>query len=173
VEATKRFKSDYGTALDLGCGAGTEALEMLTQGWSVLAIDREPEAIDRLLQKVPRKHKGRLQTRVSPFEGLTLPPADFIYASLSLPFCHPDHFLALWSQIESSLRPGGLFVGQLFGPRDSWASNPGMTFHSREAVTELLKPFDIEILDEVEEDGRSVIGQKHWHVFHITATKKL
>src|SRR5690606_8594465 len=39
-----------GTAVDLGCGDGTETLWLLEQGWQVLAVDREPSAVE-LVQK--------------------------------------------------------------------------------------------------------------------------
>jgi hypothetical protein len=39
-------------AVDLGCGDGKEALELLTRGWTVIATDRSPEGIGRLLEPV-------------------------------------------------------------------------------------------------------------------------
>ena len=38
-----------GTAVDLGCGGGRDALELLRRGWRVLAVDAEPAAIDLIL----------------------------------------------------------------------------------------------------------------------------
>ncbi|MFC1629115.1 class I SAM-dependent methyltransferase, partial [Gemmatimonadota bacterium] len=34
-----------GRALDLGCGAGSNALELAQQGWSVLGVDWSQEAV--------------------------------------------------------------------------------------------------------------------------------
>src|SRR5688572_17961378 len=35
-------------ALDLGCGDGRDAVEMLRRGWRVIAVDAEPEALRQL-----------------------------------------------------------------------------------------------------------------------------
>lgn len=107
-------------AIDLGCGAGNDSLELLRQGWKVLAIDRQAEALRMLSKRVPARLRGSLTMLVAPMEGLSLPPADLINASFSLPFCAPDRFEELWAGIRTSLRPGGHFAGQLFGTRDEW-----------------------------------------------------
>jgi len=38
-------------AVDLGCGDGRDTIELLRRGWSVLAIDSEPGAIERLQRR--------------------------------------------------------------------------------------------------------------------------
>jgi hypothetical protein len=90
----------------------------------------------------------------------------------------------MWSRIVESLRPGGRVCGQLFGDRDEWAtrpreraegwaSPPAITFHTRAQVEELLRPFEIERLDEIDEDGATAVGdRKHWHLFHVVARKR-
>ena len=40
-----------GVAVDLGCGAGRDTVELLRRGWRVVAIDSEAEAIRRLREK--------------------------------------------------------------------------------------------------------------------------
>lgn len=158
-------------AIDLGCGDGTETLVLLKRGWKVLAIDGEPDAIELLETKVPDEHRDRLQTSVTSFQRLKLPPADLVYAGLSLPFCPPSHFEAMWQQIVNSVRAGGRFAGHLFGVNDSWATNPDWTFHDAETISRLLEPFEIEIFDEIEDDGSSTEGPKHWHLYNIIARK--
>lgn len=46
-------------AVDLGCGAGVESLELLRGGWSILAVDASPSAIEQLRSAVPQKHADR------------------------------------------------------------------------------------------------------------------
>lgn len=159
-------------AVDLGCGAGQETRFLLDGGWNVLAIDREATAIQRI-QDIPRLDSdSQLDTAVAAFEALpALPASDLIHAGLSLPFCHPQSFAALWEAILSALKPGGVFVGQLFGDRDGWASNPNLTFHSAGAVDALLVDLNVQHLREVEEEGRSMQGPKHWHRIDIIASK--
>ncbi len=161
-------------AVDLGCGDGRDTVELLRRGWRVLAIDGEQEAFDRLLKR-PDLQPARLQTQRIRFEELTLPPAvDLINASFCLTFCPPANFPHLWDTIVTALQPGGRFCGQLFGDRDSWVKFPNRTHHSREQVEALLQTFEVEWLEEEEHPGVTAIReQKHWHLFHIVARKKL
>ena len=161
-----------GVAIDVGCGDGTETLALLADGWTVFAGDAAPEAIERLRSSVPTEAAGRLTTVVAPFQELELPAADFVYAGLSLPFCAPGHFGEAWRRITAAVRPGGVLAVHLFGPRDSWANNPDMTFYTREEVEALLDGFDVRSLVEQDEDGQAVSGPKHWHVFHVIAARR-
>ena len=161
-------------AVDLGCGAGPDTAELLRRGWKVLAIDAEAEAIDRLQsrQGLSGADLGRLQTRVSRFQEAEWPEADLVNSSFALPFCPPDAFPALWRHIERSLRPGARFSGQLFGDRDGWAGEEGMTFHARPQAEALLAPLEVEWFEEVEENGTTATGTpKHWHIFHVVARR--
>jgi SAM-dependent methyltransferase len=159
-------------AVDLGCGDGTETLELLRRGWTVLAVDGSPEGIARLRKSVPPTDSERLSTRVAPFSEVELPTSDLVYAGLSLPFCDPREFDDVWRQITSAIRPDGLFAGHLFGPHDTWAGTPDMTFHTRAEVEALFADFELEGLREEDEDGEAVSGPKHWHVFHVIARKR-
>ena len=48
-----------------------------------------------------------------------------------------------------------------------------MTCLSHGQVDELLEPFDVELLEEEEDDSVTPRGvQKHWHIFHIVARKR-
>lgn len=158
-------------AVDLGCGDGRDAVELLRRGWRVLAVDGEQKAFDRLLDRPI--DRDLLETQLMRFENLSLPPAiDLINASFCLPFCPPADFPNLWQTIVKSLNPGGIFCGQLFGDRDSWTVYPDRSHHTREQVEALLQPFKIELLDEEEHPGVTAIGEeKYWHIFHIVARK--
>ncbi len=164
--ATARF------AVDLGCGNGRDTVELLRQGYLVLAIDAEPEAIAQLNQRSDID-PARLETRIQSFESLSLPVnVDLINASFCLPFCPPEQFPTLWQKIVSALRPGGRFCGHLFGDRDTWIKYPNRSHHTRAQVDELLKPFDIELLDEEEHPGKTALGEeKYWHIFNIVARR--
>jgi SAM-dependent methyltransferase len=161
-----------GVAVDLGCGDGTETLALLTVGWTVVAVDAAPEGIARLRAAVPTATAARLTTLVTPFHEAELPQADFVYAGLSLPFCHPSDFAEAWRRSTGAVGPRGVFAAHLFGPRDTWAGTPDMTFHTRDDVEALFHGFEVERLDEQDEDGQAVSGPKHWHVFHVIARRK-
>jgi SAM-dependent methyltransferase len=166
---TKQF------AIDLGCGSGADTREMLRRGWTVLAIDREAEGIQRLCMSIPDDQLYRLVTRVVAFEKISdLPACDLVNASFSLPFCAPASFDGVWQCVVRALRPRGRFAGTLFGIRDSWAATERMmTFKTRAEVDVMLAPFMIEDFIEDERDGKTATGEaKHWHVFHIVARKR-
>ncbi len=172
------FESEGGggerLAVDLGCGEGRDTLELLRRGWRVLAIDAESEAIERLRARpdLDPDAAARLETRLISFEEAEWRQAHLVNSSFALPFCPPDRFPALWERIPSSLRRGGRFSGQLFGDRDGWAQDPALSFHRRADVEDLLQAFQLERFDEIEEDGKTALGEpKHWHVFHIVARK--
>lgn len=164
-------------AVDLGCGAGRDTVEILRRGWRVLAIDAQEDAIAQLIERIGPLPgaRDRLATRVQSFADpeLALPEADLVNASFTLPGCPPDRFPALWSTVVGCLRPGGRFSGQLYGDRDSWtAKHPDMTFHARPDLDALLAPFRVEMLEEEETDSVTPRGEaKHWHIFHIVIQK--
>jgi SAM-dependent methyltransferase len=170
LAALDAWKKAPGLALDLGCGAGRDSLALLARGWRVYAIDANPDAFVRMQQLVSPGMTERLTTNVGKFDTASLPSSDLINASFALPFCHPDAFPGLWRRIEATLRPGGLFCGQLFGDRDSWRDNLNMTFHSRTALDAMLQAWQVISLQEEEYDGFPAIGpEKHWHLFHVVA----
>ena len=172
VGALDRFEREGGEpgfAVDLGCGDGRDTAELVRRGWRVLAIDAEAGAIERLQS---RPELEGVETAVARFEEAEWPEADLVNAGFALPFCAPEHFPEVWRRIVASLRPGGRFAGQLFGDRDEWAGDSGMTFLARRDVESLLADLEVERFDEVDEDGQLVTGApKHWHVFHIVARR--
>jgi tellurite methyltransferase len=179
--ALERFEAEAGAkgrglfAVDLGCGTGRDTVELLRRGWRVLAIDAEAEAIHRLLRRgdLDSDSAVRLATRVARFENAGWPEADLINSSYALPFCPPHQFGAVWHRVVASLRPGGRFSAQLFGDRDGWATQPDMSFQTREDAEELLRGLEVEHFDEVEEDGQTAVGDpKHWHLFQVVARKR-
>ena len=63
-------------AVDLGCGAGRDVIEMLRRGWAVLGIDAEVAAIEALRRRANLPAGARLETRVARFEAANWPAAD-------------------------------------------------------------------------------------------------
>src|SRR5690242_242813 len=160
-------------AADLGCGDGRDTIELLRRGWRVLAIDAEPAAIARLQARPDLPSSAMLETRCARFEDATWPAVDLVNASFALPLCPPERFPEVWTRIERSLATGGRFAGQLFGERDEWRGEPGITHHGRGDVERLLTGFIIEMLAEEESDTTTPYGKpKHWHLFHVVARKR-
>ncbi|MEU0092869.1 class I SAM-dependent methyltransferase [Kribbella sp. NPDC006257] len=103
-----------GTAVDLGCGAGNETLDLLHNGWSVHAVDSSEAAIRTVTERA---------------------------TSAALP------------------------------ARDTWAELPEISVHPEYAVRELFRGWQLEHFDEVEEDGKSFGGPKHWHLYEVIAAR--
>ena len=161
-----------GLAIDLGCGDGTETLALLAAGWRVLALDGAPAAIARVRDSARPADADRLQTQQATFTDAVLPPANLIYAGLSLPFCAPGDFPRLWSKVRDALRPGARFAGHFFGVRDSWAERPEMTFHTADELRALFSSLNIEFWQETEEDRPSAFeAMKHFHYFEVIAQR--
>ena len=173
LDAFEREPAGRRRAVDLGSGTGRDIVEMLRRGWTVLAIDAEKTAIERLNAREDLPPAGRLETRIGRFEALDWPVVELVNSSFALPLCPPASFPGVWSRIAESLVPGGRFAGQLYGDRDEWFGDPSITFHSAREVDALLGGFDVEHLGEEEEDSLTPRGQrKHWHIFHVVARKR-
>ena len=105
-------------AVDLCCGAGRDARELLKAGWKVLAIDREPGAIAAVEAATPAELRPALTGRVADLADLAIPACDLVNASLCLPFLTPEPYWATLARILAALPVGGRFAALLFGDRD-------------------------------------------------------
>ena len=159
-------------ALDLGCGDGRDAVEMLRRGWGVVAVDAEPEAL-RQLQARSLPPDANVTPVIARLEEVPIPLGVLlINSSFAMPLCETEAFQALWTRIREGLPSGGRFSGQWYGPRDSWMGRPGMTFLARTNALAMLEGLDVEMFEEEEADGVTPRGTaKHWHIFHIVARK--
>ncbi len=161
------------TAIDLGCGAGHDTFHLLKNGWSVFAIDKQPNALSHIKTKACELNisANQLSTRQISFESISqLPKVALIHANLSLPFqCSPD-FYRFWKIITESLVKGGRFSGSFFGDKDSWSIRRKMTFLEKNAIHKLFAQFEIELFEELEMDASDMTGDmKHWHIYNVVA----
>lgn len=175
LSALDRFGEPPGDALaiDLGCGDGRDIIAILHRGWSVVAVDAEPEALKQLMARgLP--DADRITPIVARMEEVPLPlGVHLVNSSFAMPLCEPERFHDLWMRIVEALPAGGRFSGQWYGKRDSWLGRPGMTFLDRDEALGLLDGFEPEMFEEEESDGVTPRGNaKHWHIFHIVARKR-
>lgn len=155
-------------ALDLGAGALNDTKYLIAEGFKhVTTVDKENLAGD-ILQTIP---SDRISYIVSSFDDFpfVINKFDLVNAQYSLPFNSSDTFLEVFDKIKESLKSGGIFVGQLFGVRDTWnKEETTMTFHTKEEVEKLISDMEIIEFTEEEKDDMPAVGDmKHWHVFHI------
>ena len=115
-----------GTALDVGCGEGADAIWLAGQGWQVTAVDVSEVALERtarhaiekgvdervevgfydvLGERSPRKPHGR--------PGFDLVSAHFMHVP------EPD-FAGVYQRIAAAVAPGGRLLVVAHHPFDVW-----------------------------------------------------
>ena len=159
-------------AVDLGCGAGRDARELLRSGWRVLAVDREPAARTALEAAVEPHLRPDLEIRIEDLATASIPRCDLVNASLSLPFLTPDDFHAVWGRIVAALRPGARFAAMVFGDHDESASDPEMTCLPPDEIRAALSGFQIEHWSVEEDDRPTALGDPHhFHLVELVARR--
>ena len=97
-----------GKAVDLGCGAGRDTIELLKNNWKVLSIDKEDtESIIR--EQLNQKESENFKFEKCFFGEMNLPKVNLIVANFSLPFSKKEFFNDLWKNITNSLSNERLF----------------------------------------------------------------
>lgn len=159
-------------AVDLGCGAGRDARQLLRAGWRVLAVDREPAALETLKSAAGPQLGARLDTRVADLATVDIPPCDLVNASLCLPFLAPEPYAATWLRIVAALGPGSRFSAMLFGDRDASATDETMTCLAPELIEADLAGFEIEHWHAKEENSQTALGEpRYLHLIEFVARK--
>lgn len=107
------FKGQPGKGLDIGCGAGRDTVFLAQQGWQMLGVDRNPEALQRLdllaeSQSVQVEHcLMDTETGEDPFVQLESQSIDLVCV---VRYLHRP----LFPSIKRLLKPGGHIVYQTF-----------------------------------------------------------
>lgn len=168
------FVGRAGLALDLGCGSGRDAKELLQRGWRVDAVDSDESTI-KSLASLQRDYPEKFRVIHSRFEELPHFETryDLVNASYSLPFCPEEFFKDFWRNVIGSLKPQGIISCELFGDRDEW--NDGvrkLTFFNKMQVENQFAGLDIVGLEEKEWSGPTFSSAtKHWHLFECIARR--
>lgn len=180
VDALKRFEDDGVNlsdchAIDLGCGEGRDAFEMLSRGMQVVAADPEPQAMSRIREHLDPAHADRLTLVQAGFQDQHWEPeeaVDLLNASYCLPFCTPDDFEPVWQRIVQAITPGGRFAGQLFGDQDDWASLADRSHFTQSQARALFEGFELEFFSVEWSKGNDAFDNpKNWHVYHAVARR--
>lgn len=170
VEEAAAHVTHRGRALDVGAGALRDSKYLLSLGFEVTALDAS-EYMIAAAASVDSPNFLAIQSAFADFD-FGVAHYDLVSAMYSLPFCEPAEFDPVFERIVESLKVGGVFSGILFGDRDTWATNPEMTFHTRAQAQARLAGLETIKFDEIEEDGETTVGvPKHWHTFHFIVRK--
>ncbi|OKI49574.1 methyltransferase domain-containing protein [Micromonospora sp. CB01531] len=130
-----------GTALDLGCGEGGDAIWLAGQGWQVNAVDISTTALDRLTAEAARAGvASRITvarhdlTRTFPAGRYDLVSAQFLQSPLELPR------EAVLRAAARAVAPGGRLLVVEHGAPPPWArdSHPHARFASPQEILAAL-----------------------------------
>ena len=105
-----------GRVVDLGCGSGLLARELVDAGYAVVGIDISEAMIELSRRRVPEA-----EFRVGSLFEAEIPPCDAVTAVsevLNYLFGDTAHaeLSSLFRRVYDALRPGGVFVFDLLGP---------------------------------------------------------
>jgi len=142
------------TAVDLGCGTGTNALWLAAQGLQVTGLDLSPTAIDAARAKA-------LQQRVS----AELRAADLLAGDLGGPWgfaydrgcfhvmAEPEQRARFAQVVAEHLVPGGLWLS-IIGSTDGAARETGPPRRSLQDVAQAMEPrFELQRVEATHFDG--------------------
>jgi SAM-dependent methyltransferase len=160
-----------GKVLDLGAGALRDTKYLLSQGFSVTAVD-ESELVKNFAKKINNNNFSYQISSIENFD-FSLTKYDLVSAQWTLPFLKRADLESSIKNIISCLKNDGVFTGQFFGPKDQWNTGDNtMTFLTGEEVKLLLNGFKIVFFKEEEKDSSAADGTpKHWHVVYFIAKK--
>ncbi|MFD3625454.1 class I SAM-dependent methyltransferase [Streptomyces sp. NPDC058698] len=126
-----------GEALDLGCGAGGDALWLARQGWQVTAVDVSSVAVERLTRlAVAHRADGRITARR---HDLRESFPDGLFDLVCAHYLHTPYDLDRAGVLRSAahrLRPGGRLLVVDHGSTApwSWDQDPGVRYPSAPEV---------------------------------------
>jgi len=115
VELAREVLPDGGTVLDIGAGTGSSALAFLKEGFEVIAVDGDPEALEIAASK---DGADRIDFREGFSTDLDLADATVDAVNVSLLLHHLDDEAKARTLAEARrvLRPGGVLIVSDWGP---------------------------------------------------------
>ena len=118
--------------LDCGCGAGNDSLFFASQGYRVIALDKETNILKNRLTNLSNI-KNYIIIRESNITDFEMQKVDCFYSSLTLSFLSRKDFYILWDNIRTKLDKSTIIGINIFGDRDEWYRlTEDMTFMNKE-----------------------------------------
>jgi SAM-dependent methyltransferase len=151
-----------GRVLDIACGSGRHALLLANSGFTVRAVDRDPDAIARL-QEMAKVLGVDITAVVMDLE--TAPPPDLGSSEYDLVVGFNYLHRPLMPALREAVKPGGRIFYETFTTRQAergHPTNPAFLLKEGELI-ELMAPLSILRSREGEFDGRfiaSVVAER-------------
>ena len=168
-----------GTALDLGCGEGADAIWLAGRGWRVTAVDASATALERASAEAVEAGVEHLIDFQQHDLAHTFPPGDFDLVSaqyLQSPIEFPRE--RVLQAAAPAVAPGGLLliVTHASAPSWSWAS-PNHHFPTPEEALAALdldpEPWRTERLDAPERRATGPNGESGTVTDNVIALRRL
>jgi SAM-dependent methyltransferase len=140
--------------LDLGCGPGRHAAQLVTTGARVVGFDLSPALLSRARQRLPPEaHLVRGDMRRLPFRDRAFDVVLNLFTSFGY-FSDDEQHLTVLIEAGRTLRPGGALVLDYFNADKV----------RKELVRDeqrVMGPQSVQIVRRISEDGRFVIKDMH------------
>ena len=139
-----------GAAVEIGCGTGTNALWLATQGFEVTALDLAELAIARARS---REGAGAVQFGVHDILAAPLPGGPYTFAydrGCFHVFDAPEDRARFAERVAEALAPGGLWLS-IVGSTEGPARDSGPPRRSLRDLAVAVEPF-LELLELVDTD---------------------
>lgn len=170
-----------GQAIDLGCGGGKDTFFLLQQGYFVVALDVNQQALDTLTGWVcsPRNLgwdsqdavSSRLKVVRASYEDYPLPEEAFDIVNAAATFYSnpPEFFQNGFQTILRSVKQGGILTCDLLGEKSRIRNSKyNGTRHRREELTMLFEPLQISKVVETDNEAVDDRGQiNRWHLYRV------
>jgi SAM-dependent methyltransferase len=115
------------SVLDVGCGPGLYAEELVARGASELTgVDASPTMVELARARVPERAAFRVHDLESPLDWLA--PDSFDLAVMALVIHHLDDRVGVLREIHRVLRPDGRLVVSTHHPTGDWLIHGGSYF---------------------------------------------
>lgn len=170
IQAVKNELPAPPVAVDIGCGVGIETADLVQRGFTVYAIEKEPDLIQETKNLIGNSSK--VEFLIRPLEEIIdLPRASFVYAYHTLHFCDSFHFNRLWKTVTESVLPSGVFAGSFFGMHDDWVKAGKATGITVDQIRTYLAGFEILHLNEIDQTDSSRGNEERWNFVDVIARK--
>jgi SAM-dependent methyltransferase len=102
-----------GKILELGCGQGQDTLYFLQHGFEVVACDFSQTALDFAKLRIPEEYRNKVEFKqldMSTQLPFLTESIDVVYSHLALHYFDSHRTQALFNEIHTVLKPGGIFA---------------------------------------------------------------